>query len=265
MNEITSLFSGLRDQGKTALMPFVTAGDPDLDFTVELIKTLDQSGCHLLELGFPYSDPIADGPVIQASYTRALQHGISVEQIFSRISQARDDIKMPLVCMVSYSIIFRVGVEQFIKDARQAGFAGAIIPDLPWEECEAVSSIANENGFAINPLITPMTPPERASEIARAATGFIYYVSVVGVTGEHSSFAGNLAEQIAQLRENCSAPICIGFGISQPAHVRQLAKIADGLIVGSAIVKRIAQQDPGRDQVISEVNSFAKSLLAELE
>jgi len=265
MNRITQLFSESL-HGRTAFMPFITAGDPDLAMTEQAILALDRAGCDLLELGFPYSDPIADGPVIQASYTRALANSIGVEPIMEMVRRLQPQINMPLIGMVSYSIIYRRGIDAFLQMAQAAGLAGLIVPDLPFEELAELAKLAESYQLAISPLVTPLTSKERAGQIAAATTGFVYYVSVLGVTGERSEFETNLGERVRQLRASSGKPVCIGFGISHPEHVERLAPFADGLIVGSAFVKRFADVDSlGRDRVIEEITRFAESLQQPLQ
>lgn len=264
MTPIEQLFTQLKRDGKKAFMPFVTAGDPNLEFTEKLLMELDAAGCHLAEVGIPYSDPIADGPVIQASYTRALNGGTKLNQIFAMLKRVTPNIKMPVVMMVSYAIVFRTGIEEFLRQAKVAGVAGAIVPDLPVDESAELAAKCLENQFCLIQLITPTTPRERAVAIARQTTGFIYYVSVTGITGERTELPPELVENIRWLKQQTDLPICVGFGISQPEHVARLKPVADGLIVGSAIVKRIASAETGKSTaaVIAEVVEFSKTMLA---
>jgi tryptophan synthase alpha chain len=265
MPPIDELFQSLRVSGRKALMPFITAGDPDLDFTAETLKTLVDAGCPICELGIPYSDPIADGPVIQASYTRALEKKIKLADIFSMLKKTTPMLKAPVVTMVSYAIVFRHGIEKFAADAKASGVAGLIVPDLPVEEAGALSEICRREKLSLIQLITPTTPPERAKKIADQATGFIYYVSVAGITGERQSLPQDIVENVARLRGQTSLPICIGFGISRPEHVKLLAPVADGLIVGSAIVRRMAEVgEKSREQVLGEIGGYVKELMAAL-
>lgn len=265
MSAIEQVFSELRQAKQKALMPFVTAGDPDLDFTAEVIRELDRRGCHLLELGFPYSDPIADGPVIQASYTRALDAQIKVGEILAMAKEVIPQIKMPVVAMVSFTIVHRRGMEAFIDSLREAGISGAIVPDLPVDESAELAGICEAQDFSLIQLITPTTPRERAARILKQCSGFVYYVSVTGITGEREAVAAGLTEKVNWLREQTDLPVCIGFGISKPEHVELLKGSADGLIVGSAFVRRIAQaSELPRQQVLTEVGEFAESLLAAL-
>jgi tryptophan synthase alpha chain len=216
-------------------------------------------------VGIPYSDPIADGPVIQASYTRALGRKIKVADIFTALGPLAGTLKMPLVTMVSYAIVLRHGLEKFVLAAQQAGLAGAIVPDLLVEESGPLSQICRQRDFSLVQLVTPTTPRERAVRIAQRSSGFLYYVSVTGITGERRELPPQLLDNVAWLRTQTPLPICIGFGISQPEHIRSLAPMADGVIVGSAIVRRVtdAQTKP-REQVLREIGDFASSLMAAL-
>jgi tryptophan synthase alpha chain len=275
MSAIDELFRTLRAAGRKAFMPFVTAGDPDLAFTAEVLPELAASGCHLCELGIPYSDPIADGPVIQSSYTRALHNKIKLRDIFAMLRQTVPQlahrappgaVPMPVVLMVSYAIVYRHGLQRFVDEAQAAGAAGAIVPDLPVEESSELAAICRRADFSLIQLVTPTTPPQRAVRIAEASSGFLYYVSVTGITGERQELPPQLLESVAWLRQQTELPICIGFGISQVEHVRRLAPVADGLIVGSAIVRRIAQAgSQPRQAVLRDVAEFALAMRQALD
>ncbi|MGH7173777.1 MAG: tryptophan synthase subunit alpha [Gemmataceae bacterium] len=264
MNPIDALFQRLRSRGRKAFIPFLTAGDPDLAATGQLSRTLTDRGAHLLEIGFPYSDPIADGPVIQASYTRALERGVRVEDIFAAVRTfAVHDT--PLAAMVSYSLIHRRGAETFLAQAAAAGFSGAIVPDLPFEESETLSRLAAQRDFKLIHLVTPTTPRERARDIARRSTGFLYCVSVTGITGERDRLPPELLEQLAWLRRQTDLPLCVGFGISRPEHVRTLREVADGVIVGSAFVRHLEKADSqSLDVIRAAVGELAQSLVEAL-
>jgi tryptophan synthase alpha chain len=263
MATIDDLFAELRREKRKALMPFVTAGDPDLEFTAAVLKELVVRGCHLCEVGIPYSDPIADGPVVQTSYTRALEHKIKLDDILTTLGEVAPKLGAPLVTMVSYAIVYRHGLEKYVDDVCKRGIAGLIVPDLPVEESNQLASTCRSRDVSLIQLVTPTTPRGRAVRIAETSTGFLYYVSVAGITGERTTLPKELVENVGWLRTQTDLPICIGFGISQPEHVKMLAPVADGLIVGSAIVRRIAgaAQRP-RDQVLREVGDFAAELLA---
>ncbi len=265
MSEIDALFKTLRAQGRKAFIPFVTAGDPDLDFTAAVLQELGQRGCSLCEIGVPYSDPIADGPVIQASYTRALEHKVKLHDILTMTRRVRAQSETPLVTMVSYAIVYRHGLEAFVTEAKASGIAGAIVPDLLVEESAALAEVCRRLDFSLIQLVTPTTPRERAVRIAEASTGFLYYVSVAGITGERRELPPQLLENVAWLRQQTDLPICIGFGVSQPEHVAQLAPVADGVIVGSAIVRRMAEAAvKPRAQVLADVGAYVESLIAAL-
>jgi tryptophan synthase alpha chain len=265
MSSIDQVFSNLRRENRKALMPFVTAGDPDLEFTSEVLKELVSRGCHLCEVGIPYSDPIADGPVIQASYTRALHHKIKLGDILNALGDVAPTIIAPLVTMVSYAIVYRHGLEKYVDEVHERNIAGLIVPDLPVEESAQLAEICRRHDVSLIQLVTPTTPRERAWRIAETSTGFLYYVSVAGITGERTALPQELVENVGWLRTQTDLPICIGFGISLPQHVKLLAPVADGLIVGSAIVRRIAAAaNRPRDQVLREIGDYVSELLAAL-
>lgn len=263
MSSIDDTFRQLRGAGKRALVPFVTAGDPDLEMTRDLLVELGRRGAAIAEVGIPYSDPIADGPVIQASYTRALAHKIKLAQILEMLRATTATLPMPVVTMVSYAIVYRHGLEKYVREAKAAGVAGAIVPDLLVEESAELSAICRAHDFSLIQLITPTTPRERAIKIAQSSTGFIYYVSVTGITGERTELPRDLVENVSWLRTKTELPICIGFGISRPEHVRRLAPVADGLIVGSAIVRQLEPADGrSRAETVQRVGDLATELLA---
>ena len=265
MSDIDKLFADLRTENRKAFMPFITAGDPDLEFTADVIRELNNRGCSMCEVGIPYSDPIADGPVIQASYTRALDKKIKLAQILKMLTSLPADVSMPRVTMVSYAIIYRHGLERYVAEAKASGVAGAIVPDLLVDEAAELAEICRREDFSLIQLVTPTTPRERAVRIAESSTGFLYYVSVTGITGERTQLPPSLIENVGWLREQTDLPICIGFGVSQPEHVKLLAPVCDGLIVGSAIVRRLAEATTRpRGEVIKEVGDYAANLLAAL-
>ena len=266
MTSIPDLFAKLRSEGRKALMPFVTAGDPDLEFTAAVLKEVVARGASLCEVGVPYSDPIADGPVIQASYTRALDKKIKLAEILAMLGETCPSLGAPAVTMVSYAIIFRHGIEKYCDDVKARGVAGLIVPDLPIEESPALSKVCTERGLSLIQLVTPTTPRDRALRICETSTGFVYYVSVAGITGERTALPPELVDNVGWLRTQTELPICIGFGVSSPEHVKLLAPVADGLIVGSAIVKRVAQAaDRPRDEMLAEVGDYVAGLLAALD
>ena len=266
MSAIDRQFDELRARGQVAFMPFVTAGDPDLEFTADLLRALDQAGCSLIELGFPYSDPIADGPVIQASYTRALRQQVRVDDILKMVQQVTPAIQAPLVAMVSYAIIFRHGLEAFLDQSKSAGIAGLIVPDLPADESDALRELCDERDLSLVPLITPTTTPERVARILEHARGFIYYVSIAGITGERTQLPVELADNLRQLRNQTQTPVCVGFGIRDPEQATLLIDAAEGVIVGSAIVRRIGElASTDRDAAIQGVVDFSREMVGSLK
>lgn len=234
-------FAACEAAGGKAVAPFVTAGDPDIETTLAVLKAIDRAGATLCELGVPYSDPIADGPVIQASYTRALAAGMTLEKLFDLVSRARGSVGLPLLAMASYSLMYRTGIESFVARAAASGLAGFVVPDLPLEESDALDQACRQAGLALVRLVTPTTPPERAEAIARRSTGFLYCVSVSGVTGERTTLPPGLVDRISWLRERTEVPILVGFGIAGSDQAREVAAVADGVIVGSAVVRQLEQ------------------------
>jgi tryptophan synthase alpha chain len=262
MNPIDTLFRSLRSDGRKAFMPFVTAGDPDLAFTRELLPAVAEAGANLIEVGFPFSDPIADGPVIQASYTRALEKHLKLADIFATLSSVNPGI--PLVAMASYSLLFKRGPGAFIDAAKAAGLSGAVVPDLPVEEADELSRLAADRDFKLILLVTPTTSPERAAKVVKACSGFVYVVSVVGITGERDRMPVGLRELLARLRTMTDLPLCVGFGVSKPEHVRDLKEIADGVIVGSALVKKLEAGGTNRVAALADVRRLVTELSSAL-
>jgi tryptophan synthase alpha chain len=265
MNPIDAAFRDHRAAGRKVFMPFITAGDPDLAATERVVPALARAGAGLIEIGFPFSDPIADGPVIQASYTRALAAGVTLDALFASVGRVAADPALagvPLVGMASYSLVFRRDPERFVADAQRAGFAGVIVPDLPPEEAEPFARLAAGRDFKLILLVTPTTPRDRAARIARLSTGFLYVVSVTGITGERDRLPPELLDQLRWLRTQTDLPLCVGFGVSKPEHAATLRDAADGVIVGSALVRKLEQI--GRrsaDEVIVEIQELARALV----
>ena len=265
MSAIDTTLRRLRQQNRKAFVPFVTAGDPDMEFTRAALLALDRAGAAVCEVGVPYSDPIADGPVIQASYTRALTAGFHVDTMFSALADLKSQMSAPRVTMVSYSIVHRYGIESYVDRAQASSISGCIIPDLPVEESADVATLCRERDLSLIQLITPTTSDRRAAQIVAESTGFIYCVSVTGITGERSRIPDDLVDRIEWIRRHTDTPICVGFGISAPDHVRQIAPLADGVIVGSAFVKRVAEiGELSRDDALANLQQFAANMIAAL-
>jgi tryptophan synthase alpha chain len=266
MNSIDSLFQRLRAAKRAAFMPFVTAGDPDLAFTRDLLPAAAAAGADLFEIGFPFSDPIADGPVIQASYTRALDKKLRLADVFAALRDVSSlpAWNTPLVAMASYSLMYRKGPAAFMDAARAAGVSGAVVPDLPVEEAEELAQLARARDFKLILLVTPTTSPHRAERVVKACGGFVYVVSVVGITGAREALPAALREQLARLRTMTDLPLCVGFGVSRPEQARELKDIADGVIVGSAVVKKLEAAATDRAGALANVCQLVRELRAAL-
>jgi tryptophan synthase alpha chain len=263
VSALAEMFAALKREGRAALAPFVTAGDPDMETTLAVLESLDRAGASLCELGVPYSDPIADGPVIQSSYTRALAAGFTLERLFELSRAATQRVTMPILAMASYSLIFRRGIDRFVNDAQAAGLAGFVVPDLPIEESDQLDAACRKAGLALVRLVTPTTPPERAEAIARRSTGFLYCVSVAGVTGARTELPAGLIERVQWLRTKTDVPILVGFGISSPEQARAVAAVADGVIVGSAVVRHLAEAaNQPREAFLRGLESYVADLAA---
>jgi len=262
-NRIDEAFRVLAADGRKGLLPYITAGYPDLEVTARLLREFERLGVTAVELGLPYSDPIADGPVIQTSFVHALQSGLKIGSIFEMVGDLRRDLAIPLVAMVSFSVVYRIGVERFIERCRRVGFDGLIMADLSLEEAPGVAERIRQAGLRLVMLVAPTSSWQRREQIARLASGFLYYVSVTGVTGERDRLPEDLVENVRRLREVGRLPVCVGFGISTPRQVRTVCTVADGAIVGSAIVRRIGQvmQAGGTtEQIVSTVAGFVGEL-----
>jgi tryptophan synthase alpha chain len=264
VNAIDAVFRDLRARGAKAFLPFLTAGDPDVRATPALAKALVEAGASALEIGFPYSDPIADGPVVQASYTRALERGLRLDDVFACARQIADaHPNVSLTAMTSYSLVHRRGPERFVRQAIEAGLAGAIVPDLPVEESQALGEVCRGHDFKLVLLVTPTTSPERGRRIVQASSGFVYCVSVAGITGERSAIPEELLAQLRWLRGETDLPLCVGFGVSRPEHVRLLREHADGVIVGSALVRQL--EAPGTtEELAARLGALARGLFEAL-
>lgn len=256
----------LRDASRgvaARLLPYFTAGFPDAHSSAALIRRADSVGAPVVEIGIPYSDSIADGPVIQGSFYDVLRNGHSLADTFQLISEVRPHVSCGLAAMVSYSIVYRYGVDAFLDRAVATGVDGIILPDVPTEECAEISECAAQAGLCYIGLVSPTTSDDRRTAIAARSTGFLYQIAVSGTTGEREKVAGELPTIVAQLRRTGGLPVCVGFGVSTPGHVREVCRYADGAIVGSAIVHRIQDalaEGMARDQAIDDVGRFVEVL-----
>ncbi len=246
-NRLSRRFDEILRAGQKLLIPYVTACYPSKEATAAILRRLEQAGVSAVELGFPFSDPVADGPVIQTSFVRALDKGFRVEQAFEVVASIRPQVSVPIIAMVSYSVIYRFGLDKFVRSAVDAGYDAVLSPDLSVEESQPLVEMAGRHGLVVPMLIAPTSPPARRAAIAAVCSGFIYCVSVAGTTGERDGLPAELADQVAGLRR-FGKPLCVGFGISKPQHVAAVWRIADGAIVGSAFVRRLNEAvDAGLD------------------
>ncbi|HEY9604648.1 MAG TPA: tryptophan synthase subunit alpha [Allocoleopsis sp.] len=261
MTSVSDRFKSLHDRSQCALIPFITAGDPDLKTTAQALRVLDQSGADIIELGVPYSDPLADGPTIQAAATRALQRGVRLDDVLEMVKDVAPALQAPIVLFNYYNPILNRGIESFLKQIAEVGLKGLVVPDLPLEEAESLLKPAAEIGIEVVLLVAPTSPQERIEAIARQSQGFIYLVSVTGVTGMRDQIESRVQDILQQIRTLTDKPIGVGFGISRPEQAQQVkAWGADAVIVGSAFVKRLADGTP--EQGLSAIGEFCQSLKA---
>lgn len=251
MNSIEKAFKN----GK-AFIPFITCGDPDLKTTEEIVYALERGGADLIELGIPFSDPTAEGPIIQAANVRALSNNITTDDIFKMVKRIREKIDIPLAFMTYANVVFSYGIEKFLANSQDSGISAIILPDVPFEEKEEFESVCDKHNISFISLIAP-TSNDRIKMIAKSAKGFIYCVSSLGVTGIRSTFNSNIKEMIDSIKEVTDIPCAIGFGISTPEQAREMAEISDGVIVGSAIVKLSEQYGK---ECVPYIEEFAKSI-----
>lgn len=258
-NRIDQKFADLRAAGRKALIAYIAAGDPNLEATRELAWAFEAAGVDLLELGVPFSDPLADGVVNQLAASRALEAGTTVRGVLDCVREIRRKSQLPIVLYTYMNPIYRYGFELFHRDAEAAGVDGLLILDLPPDEDALNAELSEHTGLKRIRLIAPTTPEKRIAQLTAGASGFIYYVSREGVTGERAEVATSLGERVAAIRATTSLPIAVGFGISNPEHVRQVAQHADGIVVGSAIVKQIAEFGKNLD-LVPKLAAFVRPL-----
>lgn len=259
MNRIDQKFSELKGKKRKAFIAFITAGDPSLKITEELVYSFERNGVDIIELGVPFSDPLADGPIIQASSQRSLKKGTNLSKILNTVKRIRQRSQVPIALMTYYNPVFHYGEAKFIRDARECGVDGVIIPDLPPEEAGAIIKLAKAQQLATIFFLAPTTIRRRMKQIVKAATGFVYYVSFAGVTGASKDFSNKNAINIRSAKKITQKPICVGFGVSTPAQVRSVARMADGVIVGSAIVNQI-EKNQGKKNLVANVSRFVRTL-----
>lgn len=262
-NRIDAMFEKKKEQGRKALITFITAGDPDVDTTRRLVLAMAASGADLIELGVPYSDPVAEGPVIQAANVRALKNDVRLDVLFALVESLRADTQAPIVFLLYFNSILQYDADRFFGRCRAAGVDGVIVPDLPLEESDEVHSISRRYGVRLIRMVAP-TSGKRIEAIAEKAEGFLYCVSSLGVTGMRASFSTDFEEFFGRINRSKAAPCAVGFGVSTPEQAAALRAYCDGVIVGSAIVKRVAEaKDAGA--AVEEVAAFVKSLREALD
>lgn len=257
MNRIEAKFQELKEKGKKAFIPYICAGDPSLDDTGKVIFMLEEAGADIIELGIPFSDPLADGPTIQEASLRALNSGFRIKDFFEKVKEIRKTTSIPLTAMVYYSSIFGYGKEDFIKSCDECGIDGIIIPDLPYEEYDEIQEILEQTNLCFTPLIS-LTSKNRVPMLVKGARGFIYCVSSLGVTGQRDDFHSNVDEFVKEVKELTDVPVCIGFGISKVEHVQRFFDFSDGVIIGSAMVKKIHESNMDKEEIQSYVRELLK-------
>ena len=259
LSNIDKKFFELKNNQKLALMPFIMAGDPNIEKTSEILLELQENGSDLIELGIPYSDPLADGPVIQVAASRALKSGTTPRKVITLLESLKGKLNIPIILFTYLNPLLCFGFEQFCQMASNAGVSGLIIPDLPLEEAYKFSQIVTTYSMDLILLVAPTTPSERMKKISNHTKGFTYLVSVTGVTGERSEMENKVENLIAELKEINSNPIAVGFGISTPLHVNKVREWgADGVIIGSAFVKRISNSN--EKDIVDHVGKFCKEM-----
>lgn len=256
MSRISDAFNN-----KKAFIPFITSGDPDVNTTIKAVKAMAEAGADIIELGIPFSDPTAEGPVIQEANIRALKNGITTDKVFDMVKEIRKDVKIPLVFMTYANVVFSYGIERFMKNSAEAGIDGIIIADVPYEEKEEFNSVSSRYGIDFISLIAP-TSCGRTGMIAKEAEGFVYCVSSLGVTGTRSKITTDISKMVKSVKEAKDIPCAVGFGISTPEQAAEMAKYADGVIVGSAIVKKCAEYG---ENCISHIYDYVKSMKSVLK
>jgi tryptophan synthase alpha chain len=264
MSELKKVFTRLRDKKQKALISFFTCGFPSGGLFKELVEAAADSGADIIEIGIPFSDPLADGPSIQYSSSVALGNGMNVKRTLELIASLKAKIDLPLVALTYVNPVYQYGVEKFIREAKQSGLSGLIVADLVTEESMQIENLCRSRSLDLVYLAAPTTNGQRLEQIAQRSRGFIYLVSVTGVTGVRQQIPVSIADKINQIKRLTGKPVCVGFGISNPAQARRIAELADGVIVGSALVKLI-RENRKRSQILKKVSSFLGSLKKAME
>lgn len=253
MNRIEKAFKKLKGQGEKAFIPYLMAGDPSLEKTKETVFLLEGCGADIIELGVPFTDPLADGPTIQKAAERGLLAGVTLRKVLCLVKDLRQNTAIPIVLMTYYNPVFKYGEDSFVKDAVASGVDGVIVPDLPPDEAEGLIKLSKKAGLSTIFLLAPTSTADRIKKVARASTGFIYYVSITGITGSRILLDSSIKEAISNIRKATDKPVAVGFGVSTPEEAETVAGLADGVIVGSAIVRKFHERP-------EEAEGYIKSL-----
>ena len=259
MNRVDRTFTRCREESRPAIMPYLTAGDPPEPGLRRLLEALDSGGADIIEIGIPFSDPIADGPVIASAMHRALERGTTPEEVLGVVGEVREVVHAALVAMVSSSIVVHLGTNRFVEECAESGLDGLIVPDADIDDLDRLGDACRTHGLTLSPLVAPTTPIDRQKEIAALASGFIYLLARAGVTGERTE-APEISGRIEALRAVTDLPICVGFGISSAEHVREVGRHADGAIVGSALVRMLDQAHRRGEDASVVAEQFVRSL-----
>lgn len=261
MNRIDSAFARLRGKKQKAFIPYLAAGVPGSDETVEIVLALEKLGADIVELGYPFSDPMADGVINQAAATRALELGVNADAYFAMVEKIRKRSQIPLIAFGYLNPLFKIGFAAFARRAKATGMDAILLVDMPVEESEELVAICRREELALIFLVAPTTTPERLAKVFEAATGFIYYISRTGITGERDSFQSDFEAKVKAIKAASSLPVVVGFGISTPEHVRTVCRLTDGVVVGSALVRRTLEKLPFPD-MLKDITAFASPLVA---
>ncbi len=260
-NKIEKVFKN----NKTALIPYICAGDPDIETTKKIIYKLDEKGASIIELGIPFSDPLADGPVIQSAGQRALKKGVNLKKILNMAAEIKGNIKSPLILMGYYNSILAYGKDKFIKDINNAGISGIIIPDLPYDQDRSFYKLVRENNLAGILLVAPNTDEKRLKYLGNKSEGFLYCVSVLGITGEKKDPSQYLDRYLTRVKRYSKVPTAVGFGIDNPDKAKIISKYTDGVIIGSAIIKIINKYSDNKGKMLKKVGNFIENIFKELD
>lgn len=263
MNRIDATFKACADENRKALVMYLTAGDPNMELSSKVLSTIASNGADVIEIGIPFSEPMADGPTIQLAMERSLNAGTNLEQILDMVAEFRKSHETPVVLFSYYNVIMTYGVEKLAEKSAEIGIDGWLIVDVPYEQYDEVKPLLNKNGVHLVPLLAPTTPEERAKMILEEAQGFVYYIAVTGVTGERSEIPADLVENLNMIKKHSPVPVAAGFGVSSGEMAKVMAEHADGVVVGSALIKRIASEK-SNEEIIADCSAFAKELSSAL-